>query len=76
MLDQWVKTPIANCNMYEGHATPDGGAVMPSVFTGDSQHIYFNDLTPGTMYKLEVRCLGGAAPGFSDWSDPTSHRAM
>jgi hypothetical protein len=71
-----VTPPVANCNMYEGRATPEGGTAMPSVFTGDSQHIYFNDCVPGTMYKLEARCLGGAAPGYSDWSDPTSHRAM
>jgi len=64
------------CNMFEGRATPEGGAALPSVFTGDSQHIYFNNLTPGVMYKIEVRCLGGADPGYTDWSDPTSHRAM
>jgi|GEM_PF-6413836 len=67
---------VKGCNMYEARATPEGGAPLPSVFTGDSQHIYLNDLTPGVMYKIEVRCLGGADPGYTDWSDPTSHRAM
>jgi hypothetical protein len=67
---------VKGCNMYEGRATPEGGAPLPSVFTGDSQHIYFNNLTPGVVYKIEVRCLGGADPGYTDWSDPTSHRAM
>lgn len=67
---------VKGCNMYEGRATPEGGAPGPSVYTGDSQHIYLNDLTPGVVYKVEVRCLGGAAPGYTDWSDPTSHRAL
>lgn len=69
-------TKVKGCNMYEARATPEGGAPLPSVFTGDSQHIYLNNLTPGVMYKVEVRCLGGADPGYTDWSDPTSHRAM
>lgn len=69
-------TKVKGCNMYEARATPEGGAPLPSVFTGDSQHIYLNNLTPGVMYKVEVRCLGGADPGYTDWSDPTSHRAL
>lgn len=69
--------PVANTSLYEGRATPDGTTTpLPSVFTGDSQHIYFNGLEPGKLYKIEIRALGGAAPGYSDWSDPTSHRAM
>jgi hypothetical protein len=67
---------VKGCNMYEARATQEGGAPLPSVFTSDSQHILLNDLTPGVMYKIEVRCLGGADPGYTDWSDPTSHRAM
>lgn len=61
--------------MYEGRIKTDGGDWMPSVFTSDSQHIYFNGLTPGQMYTAEVRSLGGST-GQSDWSDPSSHRAM
>jgi hypothetical protein len=67
--------PVPNTNMYEGRIKADGGDWMPSVFTSDSQHIYFNNLTPGTMYTAEVRSLGGAT-GQSDWSDPSSHRAL
>ena len=68
-------TPVKNTNMYEGRIKVDGGDWLPSVFTSDSQHIYFNGLTPGTMYTAEVRSLGGAT-GQSDWSDPSSHRAL
>ena len=52
-------TPITNTSMYEGRAKPDGGDWMPSVFTGDSQHVTFDGLTPGTNYTIQVRALGG-----------------
>ena len=45
------------------------------VFTGDSQHIIFGGLIPGTTYTIEVRALGDST-GASDWSDPSSHMAM
>ncbi len=67
--------PVRNANMYEGRIKPSDGDWMPSVFTGDSQHIYFRGLTPGKTYTIEVRALGGST-GQSDWSDPSSHMAM
>jgi hypothetical protein len=66
--------PVRNTSMYEGRAKEDGGDWLPSVFTGDSQHITFNGLTPGKTYTIQVRALGGAT-GQSDWSDPSSHMA-
>jgi hypothetical protein len=39
--------------------------MTPGVFTGDSQHIIFLGLTPGTVYTVQVRSLGGV-PGQSD----------
>jgi hypothetical protein len=47
----------------------------PSIFTGDSQHIIFDGLSPGKTYTVQVRALGGST-GQSDWSDPSSHMAM
>src|SRR5436309_13857976 len=38
--------PVRNTSMYEGRAKVDGGDWLPSVFTGDSQHITFNGLAP------------------------------
>jgi len=62
--------------MYEGRIKgPTGDWMTPSVFTGDSQHITFYGLTPGTTYTVQVRALGGST-GQSDWSDPSSHMAM
>lgn len=68
-------TPVKNTSMYEGRAKGPTGDWMPSVFTGDSRHITFDGLTPGVVYTLQVRALGGAT-GQSDWSDPSSHMAM
>jgi hypothetical protein len=67
--------PVKNTSMYEGRAKGATGDWLPSVFTGDSQHITFNDLTPGQTYTIQVRALGGST-GQSDWSDPSSHMAM
>jgi hypothetical protein len=66
--------PVKNVNMYEGRAKLDADW-FPSVFTGDSQHIIFDGLTPGKVYTAQVRALGGST-GQSDWSDPSSHMAM
>ena len=67
--------PVKNTSMYEGRIKGLTGDWMPSIFTGDSQHIMFEGLTPGTNYTAQVRALGGLT-GQSDWSDPSSHMAM
>jgi hypothetical protein len=67
--------PVKNTSMYEGRIKGPTGDWLPSVFSGDSQHITFDGLTPGTNYSAQVRALGGST-GQSDWSDPSSHMAM
>jgi len=67
--------PVKNANMYEGRIKLTDGDWLPSVFTGDSQHIIFNGLTRGKDYTAQVRALGGST-GQSDWSDPSTHMAM
>lgn len=67
--------PVKNCSMYEGRAKPDGGDWGESVLGGDSRHLLFQDLTPGAMYTIEIRALGGST-GTSDWSDPVQHRSL
>jgi hypothetical protein len=68
-------SPVKNTSMYEGRVKGADGDWLPSVFTGDSRHITFEGLTPGTTYTAQVRALGGLT-GQSDWSDPSSHMAM
>ena len=67
--------PVKNTSMYEGRIKGPTGDWLPSVFSGDSQHIRFTGLTPGTTYTIQVRALGGST-GQSDWSDPSSHMSM
>ena len=67
--------PIDNANTYEGRARLSDGDWLPSVFTGDSQHIRFEGLAHGKDYTVQVRALGGST-GQSDWSDPSTHMAM
>ena len=66
--------PVKNTSMYEGRIKLDADW-LSSVFSGDSQHIIFDGLTPGKNYTAQVRALGGST-GQSDWSDPSSHMAM
>jgi len=68
-------SPVKNTRMYEGRIKVSDGDWLPSVYTGDSQRITFEGLDPGTLYICQVRALGGST-GQSDWSDPSSHRAM
>jgi hypothetical protein len=67
--------PVKNTSLYEGRVKGATGDWLPSVFTGDSQHIIFDALTPGQNYTAQVRALGGST-GQSDWSDPSTHMCM
>jgi hypothetical protein len=70
-----VKPPVKNCSLYEGRAMAEGSTTwLPSAFTSDSRHIIFNNLTPGTLYSIEI-CAHGGLTGASEWSDAVSHRA-
>ncbi|HEY0548091.1 MAG TPA: fibronectin type III domain-containing protein [Verrucomicrobiae bacterium] len=50
------------------------GWTTVGVFTY-SRSILVTNLTPGTVYTVQVRGIGGSL-GYSDWSDPVSHMAM
>jgi len=66
--------PVANAKGFDGRiksGTADYGA--PISFT-NSKSILFPDLTPGTVYTMQIRAVGGTT-GTGDWSDPTSHMA-
>ena len=69
--------PIANANTFEGRIAPAATptSFLPSVFSSDSQHINFDNCTPGKLYTAQFRAFGGSE-GMNDWSDPTTHRAM
>lgn len=67
--------PVKNTRTYEGRTKGPTGDWLPSVFSSDSQQIIFIGLTPGLVYTIQVRAIGGTT-GQSDWSDPSSHMCM
>jgi chitodextrinase len=65
-------TPIANAYCYEVQTSTGTGAWQPAgVFTA-ARRIVLTNLTPGTVYNVQSRAIGGST-GYSDWSDPSSH---
>ena len=73
-------TPVKNAKAYEVRfaAVPACGAPGPwqsgGLFT-NSRSMPLNGLTPGTIYTVQVRAIGGST-GYSDWSDPSSHMSL
>ena len=67
--------PVKNSSMYEIRAKDPAGVALESGFSGDSRAISVTELTPGVLYSVQVRALGGST-GHSPWSDPVSHRSM
>ena len=72
--------PVKNAKCYElrfAEVAP-GGALGPWQSGGlhtNSRSIPLNSLTPGAMYQIEARAIGGST-GYSDWSAPTNHRSL
>lgn len=67
--------PVPTARAYEVricHGSTDWRPV--GVFTY-SRPILIENLTPGTIYTVQARAVGGTT-GYSDWSDPVSHMAM
>jgi len=40
-----------------------------------ARRILLKDLTPGTLYEIRVRAIGGST-GYSDWTLTTQHMCM
>ena len=58
----------------EREKVPPGGWVPGGIST-KSRSIVMSGLTPGQVYSVQVRAIGGST-GYSDWSDPSSHMVM
>lgn len=65
---------VSNARTYQVRAST-GSTVLPTVDSSAARRIVVGNLTPGTVYTIQCRALGGAT-GSSDWSDPVSHMAM
>lgn len=68
-------TPVRNARNYQvqwriGRAEWQDGGVFSK-----ARRLEVGNLTPGTMYELRVRALGGST-GYSDWSDPVQRMSL
>lgn len=71
---------IANARCYEINVAlldEDGkqGAWENGGLVTASRNMPVNHLIPGKLYVFQARAIGGIT-GYSDWSDPVSHRAL
>lgn len=67
--------PVRNARAYEvRYCSTPGEWKQGGLFTG-AREMKINGLTPGTMYTLQVRAIGGST-GYSDWSDPVQHMSL
>jgi hypothetical protein len=72
--------PQANAKCYEARyalISPSGtpGDWQPGGLHTNSRNLPINGLIPGGNYTFTVRAIGGST-GYSDWSDPVSHRSL
>jgi hypothetical protein len=71
---------VARAKSYEVHTAAVGpnntvGAFQPAGVFTKSRSMTLTGLTPGTIYAVQVRALGGST-GSGDWSDAVSHMCM
>lgn len=59
--------------LLDDEGTP--GPMTPAGLHTKSRNMPVNGLIPGKLYLFKTRAVGGST-GYSDWSDPVSHRAM
>ena len=67
--------PVDNAKAYEVRVSSVPGQWLPGGLYGSTRDMIIHGLTPGTMYTVQVRAIGGLT-GYSDWSDPVSHMSM
>lgn len=71
---------LAHAKAWEVRLAPIGAGGAPGpvqsggLFT-NSRAMSINDLTPGGMYQVQIRAIGGST-GYSDWSDAVNHMCM
>jgi Fibronectin type III domain len=65
--------PVNNAAAYQVRISANGGtAWQPTMDSTQARRIVLTDLTPGTVYTVQSRAVGGST-GYSGWSDPVSH---
>ncbi|HZQ47067.1 MAG TPA: fibronectin type III domain-containing protein [Verrucomicrobiae bacterium] len=59
---------------YEIQTSTDNGVTWVHAATPTKTHFQLTGLTPGQLYQIRVRAVGGST-GYGDWSDAVSHRS-
>jgi hypothetical protein len=67
--------PVGTARLYEVQRRVSGGEWEAAGTFQQSRRMEIGGLTPGVLYDLRVRALGGST-GHSDWSDALSCRSL
>lgn len=68
-------SPIANARNYQVQVQVGGGEWQEAGIFPQARRMVVASLTPGTIYNLRVRALGGST-GYSEWSPVTSRMSL
>lgn len=68
-------TSIANARNYQVQIQIGDGAWQEAGIFSRARRIVLANLTPGTVYNIRVRALGGST-GYSEWSNVTSRMSL
>ena len=73
-------TAVKNAKTYKSRIALIGADGTPGPWqdgglSSNSRALPINGLTPGSMYMVQVRAVGGST-AYSDWSDPVNHMAV
>jgi len=68
-------TPIANARNYQVQIQAGGGEWQETGIFPQARRMVVANLTPGTVYNIRVRALGGST-GYSEWSNVTSRMSL
>ena len=66
---------VRNARTYEVQTQAAGGAWQSAGAFASTRGMVVTGLTPGVMYALRVRAVGGST-GYSPWSDAVSHMSL
>ena len=68
-------TPIANARNYQVQVRSGQGGWQEAGIFPQARRMEVANLTPGTLYEIRVRALGGST-GYSEWSAVTSRMSL
>jgi hypothetical protein len=67
--------PLKTARGYEVRYKTETGEYLTARFSTSSRNILIEGLTPGVVYTVQARAVGGLT-GYGDWSNPVSRMAI